>query len=173
MTTLTGHLTDAQAQRLLDGQLDAARDAGVEAHALGCAECATLVESYRALGDALDGLELPPLPADFTEGVLSRIELVERAQARERRVAALVVAAAALLGCAALTAAVAGGLVPALTSAAEQLGLAARALKLGSGVLPGVLSAVRGYVLCAALAAGAPLVYGLLRLSPAPRAQRA
>jgi len=170
---LDGHLDDAQAQRLLDGQLDPVRDAGVEAHAHGCAGCAALVESFRALGEALDGLELPPLPSDFTEGVLARIEIAEVAQARERRVAALVFATAALLGGLALAAAVSGGVVPAVTVAADQIGLAARAIRLGAGVLPGLLSAVRGYVLVAALATGLPLVYGLARLMPAPRAVRA
>jgi len=173
MTTISGHLTEAQAQRLLDGQLDPARDAGVEAHALGCAGCAALVESFRALGEALDGLPLPELPVDFTAGVLARIEVAEAAQARERRVAALVFAAAALLGAVALGAAVAGGLSPAVTGVADHLGLAARALRLGSGVLPGLLSAVRGYALLGSMAAGLPLLYALARLMPAPRAQRA
>ena len=173
MTTISGHLTDAQAQRLIDGLLDAARDTGVEAHALRCPECAALVESFRALGEALDGLPLPPLPDDFTAGVLARIEVEELAQARERRVAALVVAAAALLGAVALTAAVAGGVGPTVSAVADQLGLAARALKLGSGVLPGLLSAMRGYLLVATAAAAIPLFYGLARLMPATGAQRA
>jgi Na+/H+ antiporter NhaD/arsenite permease-like protein len=45
VTTFTGHLTDAQAQRLLDGALLPAEAAESEAHVAGCAECQALVFS--------------------------------------------------------------------------------------------------------------------------------
>jgi anti-sigma factor RsiW len=173
MTTVSGHLTDAQAQRLLEGLLAGERDQGVEAHVHACAECAALVESYRALGDALEGLELPALPADFTASVLERIDAVEAAARRERRLAALVVSGVLLAGLAALGFAVAGGVAPAVTEAAERLGAAARALRFTREVLPGVVSAVRVHLLIGAAAAALPLLYGLSRLMPAPRVERA
>lgn len=171
MMTFTGHLTDAQAQRLGDGLLDAARDAGVEAHAAGCAECAALVESYRILGEALDGLPVPELPADFTAGVLERIEAAEVRVVRERRVAVAILAAAAAATCAALVAAGVGGLATEVSGWAGGLGEAARALRIGSGVLPGLVSALRIQLLLGAAAVALPLLVGLSRLMPAHRAE--
>ena len=72
MTTFTGHLTDAQAQRLVDGVLSTAEAPEVERHAAACLECQALVESYRMLEGALDALAEPELPDDFTFGVLAR-----------------------------------------------------------------------------------------------------
>ena len=43
MTTFTGHLTDAQAQRLVDGVLSPAEAPEVERHAAACLECQALV----------------------------------------------------------------------------------------------------------------------------------
>jgi anti-sigma factor RsiW len=171
MKTFTGHLTDAQAQRLVDGLLDAAQDAGVEPHAAACAECAALVETYRILGEALDGLPVPELPADFTAGVLGRIELAEAAGARERKVAAGILAAVAAAACAALVAAGVSGLAAEVSDWAGGLGDAARALRIGSGVLPGLVSALRVQLLLGAAAVAVPLLVGLSRLMPAHRVE--
>jgi anti-sigma factor RsiW len=171
MMTFTGHLTDAQAQRLVDGLLDAAQDAGAEAHAAGCAGCAALVESYRLLDDALDGLAVPELPADFTAGVLDRIDRAEARLARERTVAVAILAGAALAAGAALVAAGGAGLATQVTSWADGLGEASRALRIGSGVLPGLLSALRLQLLIGAAAVAVPLLVGLSRLMPAHGAE--
>jgi anti-sigma factor RsiW len=171
MTTFTGHLTDGQAQRLLDGQLDPVRDADVAEHAAACPDCAALVESYRFLGEALEELERPELPADFTASVLARIDDVEAARARERRVGFAVMSAVLLAAAGTLAAAGAGGFATTVGGLADGLGDAARAFRLGQGVLPGLLSALRVQLLVGAAAVALPLLVGLSRLMPAPRTE--
>jgi anti-sigma factor RsiW len=172
MTTFTGQLTDAQAQRLVDGVLLADEALEVEAHVRGCLECEALVAEYRALGDALSDLELPPLPSDFTEGVLALVETRERAVARERRIAlgiaagvlAALVVVAALLG--------AGTWAPAAAELVDSLGSAGRALRLGAQVLPPLFSALRLPIALACAALAFPLVVALSRLmTPSPRTE--
>jgi anti-sigma factor RsiW len=171
MTTLSGHLTDGQAQRLLEQALDPSTDAGVAAHAASCPGCSALVESFRALQEALADLPVPELPADFIAGVMARIDDAERAAARERRWA-LGLAAAVLvvvgLSVAAAGATGFGHLVSALT---DQLELAGRAIRVGAGVLPGLLSALRLQLLLATTALSLPIFYGLSRLMPAARTE--
>jgi len=169
MTTFTGHLTDAQAQRLLDGLLVPAEAGEVESHAAGCAECQALVESFRALSDALGGLSLPPLPADFTEGVLARIDQRERAAARERRFA-FGIAAAAVASVAIALVFTVGVWAPGLASAVDALGRAGRTLRLGVEIATPVLSVLRLYIALAAALAALPVLYLLSRLMPAPSA---
>jgi anti-sigma factor RsiW len=171
MTTISGHLTDAMAQRLVDGLLDAGRDAGAEAHAASCPACAALVESYRLLGDALDDLDVPALPTDFTASVLQRIDEVESAQARERRLAVAVLAGILLVAVGALVAAGAGGLGTTVGQLADQLGQATQALRIGRGVVPSLVTAVRLPLLVGAAAVAIPLLFGLTRLMPAPRTE--
>jgi len=171
MTTVSGHLTEAQAQRLLERSLDPVADAGAAEHAASCDECAALVESFRALDDALDGLEVPELPADFTAQVMARIDDAERAAARERTWAFGLAAAVGLVGVLALVAAGATGLGNAVSTVSEQLDLAARAVRVAAGVLPGLLSALRLQLLLATTALSLPIMYGLSRLMPAARAQ--
>ncbi len=171
MTTISGHLTDAMAQRLVDGMLDPVADAGAEAHALGCPACAALVESYRVLGDALGDLELPLLPADFTAGVLGRIDALETARARERRAAAAVLAATLAVAAGALAASGVGGLASAVGGLADGLGELAQAFRLSKGVVPGLLSALRLPLLVGAAACALPLLLALSRLMPAPRTE--
>jgi len=171
MTTISGHLTDAMAQRLLDGLLDPDADAGAEAHAAGCPECAALVESYRLLARALDQLEVPDLPADFTASVLERLDRLEAARARERRFALAVLASLLAVGAGALLAAGVGGLASTVGDVAESLGQATRALRLSRGVLPGLLSALRLPLLVGAAAVAIPLLFGLTRLMPAHRTE--
>jgi uncharacterized membrane protein YgcG len=171
VTTLSGHLTDAQAQRLVDGQPDPALDEGAAAHAAACPGCGGLVESYRALAGALDGLELPEAPPGFTAGVLARIEAVEAAQARERRLAIGILACVLLAVAGALAAAGVGGLGASVGGLAGHLGEASRALRVGAGVVPGLLSALRLQLLLGAAAVAVPLLMALARLMPAPRTQ--
>ncbi len=171
MTTISGHLTDAMAQRLVDGLSDPVADAGVEAHLAGCPACAALVESYRILGDALDDLDLPALPADFTDGVLARIDALETARARERRLAAAVLAGILAAAAGVLVAAGVGGLATTVGGLADGLGQATQALRIGKGVLPAVISAARLPLLVGAAAAAIPLLFGLTRLMPATRTQ--
>jgi anti-sigma factor RsiW len=171
VTTFTGHLTDGQAQRLLDGLLDPVLDADVAEHAAACPDCAALVESYRFLGEALGDLALPELPADFTAGVLARIETSEAALVRERRVGFAVMSVVLLGAAGALAAAGAGAFATTVAGWADGLGEAARALRLGQGLLPGLLAALRVQIIIGAAAVAVPLLIGLSRLMPAPRAE--
>lgn len=171
MTTISGHLTDAMAQRLLDGQLDPVRDAGAEAHAASCPGCAALVASYQALGEALSDLEIPELPADFTAAVLDRIDRAEAVHARERRFALAVLAGLLAVAAGALVAAGVGGLASTVGAVADALGQATQALRIGRGVLPSLLAALRLPLLVGAAAVAVPLLFGLTRLMPAPRTE--
>jgi anti-sigma factor RsiW len=170
MTTFTGHLTDAQAQRLLDGVLLPGEAAEVEPHVAGCADCQALLESFRALSEALDGLELPPLPVDFTEGVFARIDALERAAARERRFAFGIAVTAIAAVCVAAVFTI-GVWAPGLAAAVEGLGSAGRALRLGVDIATPVVSALRLYLALASALAALPVLYLLSRLMPAPSAQ--
>jgi len=171
MTTLSGHLTDAQAQRLLERALDPRSDAGVAEHAASCAGCGALVESFRALEEALGDLRVPELPADFTAQVMARIDVVERAAARERRWAFGIAAAVILVAGVSLAGAGATGLGNAVSTVSERLDLAGRTLRVGLGVLPGLLSALRLQLLLATTALSLPIFYGLSRLMPSARAE--
>ena len=173
MTTFTGHLTDAHAQRLVDGVLSPAEAPEVERHAAACLECQALVESYRMLEGALDALAVPELPHDFTSGVLARIEVQERSAARERRFAlgilgGVVAAAAALVAVAGP-----GAWAPALSSGVDQLGELARVLRIGAGFVPAVVGALRLQIVLAAAAFALPFLLALARLMPAPRPESA
>ncbi|HEY6100340.1 MAG TPA: anti-sigma factor [Anaeromyxobacter sp.] len=170
MTTFSGHLTDAQAQRLLDGALEPSRDGGVESHLAGCAECQALVESYRALCEALGGLdaELPPLPDDFTAAVLAGIDLRERAVARDRRLAFGILAGVLAAAVAVFAVAGAGAWAPTLSGWADGLGSTARAVRIGAGFVPTVVHALRLQILLAAAAVALPLLIAFARLMPAP-----
>ena len=117
MTNFSGHLTDAQAQRLLEGALDPALDAEVRAHHALCAGCQGLVASFRELSEALDGLGAlePALPSGFTADVLARVDAADRAAARERRTALAVVAGAVAAAAAAFALAGGAAVAPAIT----------------------------------------------------------
>jgi anti-sigma factor RsiW len=171
MTTFTGHLTDAQAQRLVDGALSAAEAAEVEAHEGACLECQALVESYRVLAGALDELPVPALPADFTASVLAAVDARERAAARERRLAAGILGAVAAALVALLLLAGPGAWAPAMSSAADQAGAAASVLRIGAGFLPAIVSALRLQIALAVAAFALPLLVALARLMPAPPAR--
>ncbi len=171
MTNLSGHLTDAQAQRLLDGLLRDGEADEVAAHLDACPECAALVDSYQALSLALEELPVPELPADFTAGVLERVELTERAAARERRAAVAVLGAAAAGLVAALVLGGIAGWLPLATRFADQLGSLSRALQLGAEVLPPLLGAVRFPLAALAALLAFPLLFALSRFIPSPRTE--
>lgn len=167
MTTFTGHLTDSQAQRLVDGALLDAERSMVQAHQAGCLECQALTASYRALSDALDGLELPELAPDFTAGVLVEIDRRERAAARERRVATAIVLAGACALVAAFGLSV-GHWGDAVVGGLDLLARAGQALRLSAEVARPVVSALRLHIglVCAVVAA--PMLLALSRLMPTP-----
>lgn len=168
MNTLAGHLSDAQAQRVVDGAPLEAEAALVERHVAECLECQAAVESYRALAVALEDLEIPPLPAGFTEGVFARIDAHERAAARERRWALGILAGVAVASVAAFVAAGAGAWAPVVSAAAEELGALARAVRIGAGFVPAVVGAFRLQIILGAAAIAVPLLVALARLMPAP-----
>jgi anti-sigma factor RsiW len=165
------HLTEDQAQDLVDGLLPHGEREPLTAHAAGCARCQALVDSYQALAEALDTLPLPELPADFTEGVLARVEAQERARARERRTVVAVVAAALVALVAVAAAAGTGIWAPAVGHLADDLVGAARAFRLGADVLPPVVAALRLPIAAACAAATAPVLYALSRLTHSPRTE--
>ena len=171
MTTIHRHLNAAQAQRLIDEVLDPDGDAGVAAHAATCLECRALVDSFRLLGGALDRLEVPELPSDFTAQVMSRIDGAERAAARERRWALGLAASVILVAGVGVLAAGANGLGHTVSALSEQLDLAARGISVGAGVLPGLFSALRLQLLLTTTALSLLIIYGLSRLMPAARTE--
>jgi len=167
MTTFTGHLTDAQAQRLIDGALlDEERDM-VLSHEAGCTDCQALVVSYRDLGDALDALELPDVASDFTAGVLAVIDARERAAARERRLAAAI----AFAGVAALAVAVGlsvGHWGDAVVRTIDLLAAVGQTVRTSLDVAAPILSALRLPIGFFCAVAAAPILLALSRLMPAP-----
>ena len=171
MNTIAGHLTDAQAQRLLDGVLRRDEAAEVEAHAASCADCAALVDSYRELALSLSALPAPELPADFTASVLERVARRERTVARERRAAVAVVGGALLALAAALVAGGGGAWIPVATRFADQLGAVAHALRIGSQILPPVLGTLRVPIAATSAALALPLLLALSRFIPSPRTE--
>jgi anti-sigma factor RsiW len=173
MTPLTRHLSDAEAQRLVDGALSEADASELERHAAGCAACQASVATYRMLSAALDDLAVPDLPADFTEGVLARIEVNERAVARERSHAAAILAGVVLATVAAFFVAGASAWAPVVSSAAGVLGGGVRAFRIAAGFVPDVLGALRLQILLAAGVLAVPLLLALTRLMPAPRPETA
>jgi anti-sigma factor RsiW len=169
MTTFTGHLTDAQAQRLLDGALLEAEAAEVERHLSACEGCQALVASYSALGEALEeALAVPDLPADFTAGVLARVDARARAAARERRFAMGICAAVAVALVLVAALAGAGTWAPLASRVVSDLGAAGQALRIGVDVVGPIVTALRLQLalLCAGLAL--PVLFLLSRLMPSP-----
>jgi anti-sigma factor RsiW len=169
MTDPILHLTDPQAQRLVDGMLSAGEAATVERHAATCAECRATVETYRLLASALEDLDVPPLPADFTDGVLALVETRELALARERRHAVAILGVLAACTVAAFALAGAAAWAPFVSSVAESLGTAARALQVAGSFVPHVVGALRLQIIVVAAALAVPLLIALSRLMPQPQ----
>jgi anti-sigma factor RsiW len=173
MTPLDGHLTDFQAQALVDGALSGAEAPELERHVAGCPACQANVATYRMLAAALDDLEVPGLPADFTDGVLARIDARERSAARERKHAAVILAGVVLATIAAFVAAGASAWAPVLSSSADLLGEAVRVLRIGWSFVPDVVGALRFQIIFAAAVLALPFLLALSRLMPTPRAETA
>lgn len=93
------HLDDAALQALADGSLRGPEGMTAREHCESCALCEGERAAYAALDARLSGLAVPPLPADFTAGVLAAAagreqHLVAR---RQHALAAIPAAALALL----------------------------------------------------------------------------
>jgi len=82
------HIDEDLAQAFLDGLLPEPERARIEAHLEGCDACQAVVLSFESLEEALTSLPLAEPPADFTAGVMARIDERERAKAGERRAGA-------------------------------------------------------------------------------------
>jgi anti-sigma factor RsiW len=160
------HLGDETALRLIDRLLPGAEAAEAQAHLSGCGACRALVESHRALAAALDDLEAPEPPADFTEGVLTLIDSRERAAARERRLAAGILGAAALGAAALLAAAGTAAWAPVLSGIGDAFAGAATWSRLGADVAGPVVRALRLEIAMGAAGAAATLLLALRRLTP-------
>jgi anti-sigma factor RsiW len=165
MTTPTRHLTDELAQRYVDGIVTESEAERCLEHLDGCADCSLVVESYRALGDALAGLGAPEPDPDFTASVLSRIDAAERAAARSRRIASAIVASAAVLLAAVLGVAGAAVSAPAISGLTVALGDTLHAVAVGLDVASPLLRALRLQIVVACVALGIPLLLALRRLS--------
>jgi anti-sigma factor RsiW len=162
----TLHLDDLQAQRLIDGQLPAAEHQAAERHLASCSDCALLVESYRALASALDGLVTPLVPAGFTDGVLARVDELERTAARERRLALSILAGVACAAAAVAAFVAPAAFAPALSRLGDAVSAAATWLRLGADVAGPVVRALRLEIAAATAVAALPLLALLRRLSP-------
>lgn len=165
---MTPHLTDELAQRLVDGGLESGERDAAERHAACCAGCAALVDSYRFLGEALEGLDCPPPPPDFTQGVMARIDEREQARTWERRLALGILGVTAALATAAVASAGAGGWAPLLSSVSAHLRGLLGTLALVGSVLGPVVRALRLPIALGCTALALPLLFALSRLVPRP-----
>ncbi len=163
------HLGDEAAQAYVDDALAGPERAACEAHVAACADCRLLVESYRALGDALEGLDAPAPPPDFTLRVMDRIDALEHARAVERWLAGGILAAA--IAAAALLAAVAGADTWARVTAAVVTGLTGlgQAIAIAGDVTSPVFRALRLQIAVACCLAAIPLLLSFWRLLPRTR----
>ncbi len=158
------HLTDELAQRHLEGILAGSAAAEVEEHLAGCAGCQALVASYRALTEALDDLVPAEPPADFTAGVLARIEARQRSAARDRRLALGILAGVGAAALALFAVAGQGAWAPLLSRWSGALVGAAAALRIGSDVLDPLVRTLRAEIALACAVLGLPLLVAMRRL---------
>ena len=169
----TRHLTEEEAQLHVEGLLPRGDESRVRGHLEGCAQCEALVLSFQALDEALSTLTVAEPPADFTAGVLARIEARERTAARERRVAVAVLGAVAAALAATLWIAGQAAWAPALSQLSSALGDGVVALRVSGDVLRPVVGALRIEILVGCAAIGLPLLLGLARLVPGRSGQAA
>ena len=163
---MNAHLTDELAQSLVDGLLPESARAQHQAHVDRCESCRALVESYAALADALDDLDAPLPPPDFTDVVMQRIEAREQVRAWERRLAFGILGAAACAACLIFAYLGASAWAPVVTRISEGLGGVARALTIGTDVLSPLVRALRLQIAVTCFALGLPLLFALSRLVP-------
>lgn len=167
------HLTDDEAQMHLEAGLAGAQRARVETHLAGCPSCQALVQSFEALSEALSGMPVAEPPADFTAGVMARIDERELALASERRVAVAVLGAVAVSIAVALAIAGQSAWAPALSAVSSAGVRALHAFRITSDVLSPLVSALRIQIIVTAAAVGIPLILALSRLATPRQGQAA
>ena len=167
------HLTEDEAQLFLEDGLAAPERTRTETHLADCPSCQALVLSFEALSEALSGLPAAEPPADFTAGVMARIDEREAVRASERRVAVAVLGAVGVSLLLALALSGQATWAPAL-SAVSSAGVAAlQALRITSDVLSPMVSALRLQIIVVAAAIGIPLLLALSRLATPRHGQAA
>ena len=97
------HLSEQEIQGLADGTLRGPEGFAAREHCDACAACAAETEAFAALTKSLDSLVDPPVPADFTAGVLQAVSVRESALVQRRHtwyaaIPAMAVAAFAMVG---------------------------------------------------------------------------
>ncbi len=162
------HLTEDEAQLLLEDCLSESDAARVAAHVAACPHCEAMVASFQALSEALSALPVAEPPADFTAGVMARIEEQESVRAAERRVTAAVLGTVAASIVAALAIAGQSAWAPALSAASSAAVQLLQAVRISTDVLSPVVSALRLQIIVGVAAVGIPLFLAIARLS-APR----
>lgn len=160
------HLTDELAQSLVEELLAEDVRAGWKSHAAACPECRALVSSYRALSDALSGLDMPVPPPDFTDSVMARIEAQDEARAWDRRLAFGIAAIAGIFAAVVFALAGASAWAPAVSRVSGSLGDLAVLFSVGSTVMSPIVHALRVQIVLGCAALGLPLLYALSRLLP-------
>jgi anti-sigma factor RsiW len=161
------HLTEEEAQLLMDGSLPAADEARLRSHHDACPECQALVLSFEALDEALAGLPVVEPPLDFTAGVMARIDARERSLASERRVAVALLGALALGIAAAVILAGPAAWAPVLSAVSSAAVGLIQVVRLSGGVLGPLVETLRLQILLGAAVLGLPLLLALSRLIPA------
>jgi len=162
------HIAEDEAQLYLEGAIEPSEAVRIDDHLAGCVECQALVASFEALSQALSALPLADPPADFTAGVMARIDDREESRAAERKVTLAVlgvVAVAVAAGLAFLGQPAWGSALSAVSSAAVG---ALQAFRISSDVLSPVVSALRLQIAGLAALVAIPLFLALFRLA-APR----
>lgn len=163
---MTSHLTDELAQAYVDRALPDAERARCAEHLAACQDCGLVVDSYRALAAALDGLDAPAPPAGFTAAVMARLDLTERERAFDRRLALGILGVATCLALALFALAGAAGWAPVVSGAADAFARAARAASVTAGVAAPLLRALRLQIALGCAALALPLLFALSRLVP-------
>jgi anti-sigma factor RsiW len=165
VTDIRHHVAEDEAQLYLEDAVEPAEAARIDAHLAGCVECQALLASFEALSQALSALPLGEPPADFTAGVMARIDERERAKAGERRVVLTVLAAVSAALAVALLVAGQAAWAPAL-SAVSSVGVRAlQAVRISSDVLSPLVSALRLEIIVVSAAIGIPLLLAVSRLA--------
>jgi anti-sigma factor RsiW len=162
---MTAHLDDDLAQRWVDGALGGRDREACRAHLAACDGCRLVVESYRALAAALEGLAAPAPGPAFTRDVIARIDARERHLALERRAAIAIAGAAVLVLAGALAAAGASAWAPVLAAWSAGLADLVRAASLGVDVAAPLVRVLRVQILLACVAVALPLLLALRRLT--------
>jgi anti-sigma factor RsiW len=167
------HLTEDEAQLVIEGGLAEPERIRTETHLAGCPSCQALVLSFEALSEALSGLPRAEPPPDFTAAVMARIDEREAVRASERRVAVVVLATVGVSLAIALALAGQAAWAPALSTVSSASVKALQALRITSDVLSPVVSALRVPIIVVAAAVGIPLTLALSRLATPRHGQAA